>query len=207
MCSGVVPRRRCRCGSRQWGRQNAHHGLPRTSWHSRNRYMCTRHTTCMTPSSFYLNNFLYTHTCTRRSGYELRSELVEESRHAATEAGVADRIEFVEGDIFAVNVLHLTTTTCAGFGMAGASATVALLYLLPKILRKLKPTLEPVAFIAHLTHQFSNQMHDVFLIGADACHSCCALGDGLSRSSTPFRGGHLCKLTLHIACICTRRNH
>ena len=59
----------------------------------------------------------------RGVGIELRSELVVQSREAAEEAGVADRVKFLEADIFKSDI---------------SSATVVLLYLFPRTLLKLR---------------------------------------------------------------------
>ncbi len=62
----------------------------------------------------------------RGVGVELRSELVEKSRKAAEEAGVADRVRFLEKDFFEVDI---------------SDATVVMLYLFPRTTLRLRPKL------------------------------------------------------------------
>jgi len=60
----------------------------------------------------------------RGVGIEIEPELVELSRENARGAGVADRVEFIEGDLFEADF---------------SEATVLTIYLIPKALRKLGP--------------------------------------------------------------------
>jgi predicted RNA methylase len=62
----------------------------------------------------------------RGVGYELQASLVAQSRQSAIEAGVADRVRFVEDDLRSADL---------------ASATVVLLYLSTSLTRELTPTL------------------------------------------------------------------
>ena len=62
----------------------------------------------------------------RGRGFELDSLLVRESRSAAAVAGVADRVEFIEGDLFDAEI---------------GEATVVTLYLLPTVNLSLRPRL------------------------------------------------------------------
>jgi SAM-dependent methyltransferase len=62
----------------------------------------------------------------RGVGIELRAELVERSRKSAEEAGVADRVQFIQEDIFKSDI---------------SPATVVTLYLYPRTLLKLRPKL------------------------------------------------------------------
>lgn len=59
-------------------------------------------------------------------GIELRSDLVKEARQRAREAGVADLVEFREGDLFKADI---------------SDATVVTLYLLPNVNLKLRSKL------------------------------------------------------------------
>lgn len=62
----------------------------------------------------------------RGVGIEIDPELVEKARRRAREAGVADRVEFRQGDLFEANV---------------SDATVVTLYLWPEINIQLRPKL------------------------------------------------------------------
>jgi SAM-dependent methyltransferase len=62
----------------------------------------------------------------RGVGIELDPKLVEQARRNARQAGVADRVRFIEGDIFEEDI---------------APATVVTLYLLSSINEKLRPRL------------------------------------------------------------------
>ena len=62
----------------------------------------------------------------RGRGFELDSLLVTKSRSAAAVAGVADRVEFIEGDLFGAEL---------------GEATVVTLYLLPTVNLSLRPRL------------------------------------------------------------------
>lgn len=62
----------------------------------------------------------------RALGIEFNPDLVELSKRNAQRAGVADRAEFVRGDIFATNF---------------SNATVVTMYLLPQLNLRLRPTL------------------------------------------------------------------
>lgn len=62
----------------------------------------------------------------RGVGVELRPELVEKSREAAKEAGVADRVRFLKKDFFEVDL---------------SEATVVMLYLFPRTALRLRPKL------------------------------------------------------------------
>ena len=62
----------------------------------------------------------------RGVGVELQPELVRRSRQAALEAGVADKVTFVEADLFAVDI---------------SRATVVVLYLWPSVNDRLEPKL------------------------------------------------------------------
>lgn len=77
----------------------------------------------------------------RGVGYELQSELVGLSRQSAADAGVADRVRFVEADLRTADL---------------ARATVVLLYLSTSLTRELTPKLlgelRPGARI--VSHQF-----------------------------------------------------
>jgi len=63
----------------------------------------------------------------RGVGIELEPQLVEQSNDNASKIGVADRVRFVEGDIFESDF---------------SEATVVTLYLYPKVNRRLRPLLE-----------------------------------------------------------------
>lgn len=63
---------------------------------------------------------------TRGTGVELLPALVSEARENARKAGVADRVTFIEGDIFDARI---------------ADATVVTLYLLPAVNMQLRPKL------------------------------------------------------------------
>jgi precorrin-6B methylase 2 len=63
----------------------------------------------------------------RALGIEYDANLVELSRRNAAAAGVAERAQFVEGDMFEADI---------------SKATVLALFLLPDNLRKLKPKFE-----------------------------------------------------------------
>lgn len=63
---------------------------------------------------------------TRGTGIDINPELVEQSRENAREAGVADRVEFVQQDLFQTDL---------------SNATVVTLYLLPDVNLKLRPKL------------------------------------------------------------------
>jgi SAM-dependent methyltransferase len=77
----------------------------------------------------------------RAVGIELDPDLVARAREAAEAAGVADRVRFIEGDLFAADV---------------ADATVVTLYLLTSINERLMPKLarelRPGARV--VSHQF-----------------------------------------------------
>lgn len=60
----------------------------------------------------------------RGVGIEVQPELVEQSNDNAFEAGVADRVRFVEGDFFEQDF---------------SEATVVVIYLHPKVNRRLRP--------------------------------------------------------------------
>ncbi|WP_263785505.1 SAM-dependent methyltransferase [Salinibacter grassmerensis] len=62
----------------------------------------------------------------RGVGIEIDPDLVEEARKNAEEAGVADLVEFQQGDLFAADI---------------SEATVVTLYLLPSVNQKLRPIL------------------------------------------------------------------
>ncbi|MFP4227456.1 MAG: methyltransferase domain-containing protein, partial [Salinivenus sp.] len=59
-------------------------------------------------------------------GIEIQSDLVEKARANAEDAGVADRVEFREGDLFEADI---------------SDATVVTLYLLPDVNLKLRSKL------------------------------------------------------------------
>ena len=63
----------------------------------------------------------------RGVGIEIQPELVEQSNAAAAEAAVDDRVRFVEGDLFESDF---------------SEATVVMIYLYPKVNRRLRPLLE-----------------------------------------------------------------
>lgn len=63
---------------------------------------------------------------TRGTGIEINPELVEQSRANAEEAGVADRVEFLQQDLFETDL---------------SDATVVTLYLLPNVNLQLRPKL------------------------------------------------------------------
>lgn len=79
----------------------------------------------------------------RGVGIELRADLVEQARQNATEAGVADRVAFRQGDLFAADI---------------SEATVVTIYLLPsvnldlrpKLLRELEPGTRVVSHDFHM---------------------------------------------------------
>lgn len=77
----------------------------------------------------------------RGVGIDLDPRLIAEATEAATQAGVADRVQFIEGDIFRTDV---------------SEATVVTLYLLTSLNERLRPKLtrelEPGARI--VSHQF-----------------------------------------------------
>ncbi|MEB3861373.1 MAG: class I SAM-dependent methyltransferase [Desulfurococcales archaeon] len=58
---------------------------------------------------------------------EARRELIEEARERATNAGVADKVEFIHGDMFKVDI---------------SRATAVYMYLLTSVNEALKPKLE-----------------------------------------------------------------
>ena len=60
----------------------------------------------------------------RAIGVEFNPELVKLSQHRAVEAGVSDRVTFVEGDMFEADI---------------SKATVLALFLMPDNLRRLEP--------------------------------------------------------------------
>jgi SAM-dependent methyltransferase len=62
----------------------------------------------------------------RARGMELNPELAREARENARKAGVADRVQIIEGDLFEADV---------------RDATVVALYLLPEVNLKLRPVL------------------------------------------------------------------
>jgi predicted RNA methylase len=62
----------------------------------------------------------------RAVGIEIDPSLVEQARRAAREHGVADRVRFVEGDLFSADI---------------SEATVVTLYLSPRVNRRLEPKL------------------------------------------------------------------
>jgi len=62
----------------------------------------------------------------RGVGIEIKPSLVKKARTNATEAGVADRVEFRQGDLFKADI---------------SEATVVTLYLLPSVNTKLRPKL------------------------------------------------------------------
>lgn len=66
----------------------------------------------------------------RGVGIELDPQRIEEARRGAAEAGVADRVEFLQRDFFEVDL---------------SGATVVTLYLLPAINARLQPTLRALA--------------------------------------------------------------
>ena len=63
----------------------------------------------------------------RGVGIEIDPELIELSNENAREAGVADRVEFAEGDFFEADF---------------SEATVLAIYLWPKVNRKLRPLMD-----------------------------------------------------------------
>ncbi len=63
---------------------------------------------------------------TRATGVEINPELVEQSRENAQKAGVADRVRFLQQDLFQTDL---------------SEATVVTLYLLPDVNLKLRPKL------------------------------------------------------------------
>lgn len=63
---------------------------------------------------------------TRGVGIELRPELIEEANNNAKEAGVSDRVQFLEQDLFKTDI---------------SKASVVTLYLLPNLNVKLRPKL------------------------------------------------------------------
>ena len=60
-------------------------------------------------------------------GIEIDPDLVEQSRHNALEAGVDDRVTFVQEDFFETDF---------------SDATVVMIYLQPKVNKKLRPILD-----------------------------------------------------------------
>jgi len=68
----------------------------------------------------------------RAVGVEIQPELVAKSREAAEAAGVSDRVEFIEGDLFAADFSEATVVTL----YLGHEAN---LRLRPKLIRTLKP--------------------------------------------------------------------
>ncbi len=62
----------------------------------------------------------------RGVGIELRPELVQEAKQNAQKAGVSDRVQFLQQDLFQTDI---------------SKATVVTLYLLPDLNQKLRPTL------------------------------------------------------------------
>ncbi len=78
----------------------------------------------------------------RGHGVELQPELVALARENAAEAGVADRVHFIEGDIFAADL---------------KGATVVTLYLFPEANLRLKPKL--LAELPPGTRVVSNAFH------------------------------------------------
>lgn len=63
---------------------------------------------------------------TRGVGIDIDPKRIAESRRAAAQAGVADRVEFIQGDMFDADL---------------SAATVVTLYLLPDLNLRLRPTL------------------------------------------------------------------
>ena len=79
----------------------------------------------------------------RGLGVEYNPELVEHARRRAAEAGVADRAQFVQGDMYAADV---------------SPASVLMLFLLPDNLRKLLPKfldMKPGSRIVSNTYEIS----------------------------------------------------
>ncbi len=62
----------------------------------------------------------------RAVGVDIDSERIAESRENAKKAGVADRVKFIEGDLFETDIRE---------------ATVVMLYLLPEVNLRLRPKL------------------------------------------------------------------
>jgi precorrin-6B methylase 2 len=77
----------------------------------------------------------------RAVGIEIDARLVEQSRQTANESGVADRVTFVRGDLFAADL---------------SGATVVTLYLSPSMNRRLEPKLakELAPGTRVVSHQF-----------------------------------------------------
>ena len=96
----------------------------------------------------------------RGLGVEFNPDLVTLSRHRAREAGVAERVAFVEGDLFKADL---------------SQATVITLFLLDDINVKLRPTLlalRPGTRIATNTFKMGDWEHDAET-GAPACYAWC----------------------------------
>jgi tRNA G37 N-methylase Trm5 len=67
---------------------------------------------------------------TRGFGIEIDPERIREAERNAEQAGVADRVSFIQGDLFEADL---------------SEATVITLYLLPSVNMRLRPTLEQLA--------------------------------------------------------------
>lgn len=97
----------------------------------------------------------------RALGVEYNSDLVELSRKAAVEAGVADRATFVQGDMFAADI---------------SKATVLALFLLPEHFTKLLPkflALRPGSRIVVNTFGIPDWQPDVVERIEDGCDAWC----------------------------------
>ena len=97
----------------------------------------------------------------RALGVEFNPDMVKLSRQLAIEAGVADRVTFVEGDMFEADI---------------SKATVLALFLLPENLRRLEPkfrALRPGTRIVVNTFGIPDWTPDVTDVLTEDCTSWC----------------------------------
>jgi SAM-dependent methyltransferase len=98
----------------------------------------------------------------RALGVEYNPEMVTLSRRNAVQAGVADRAQFMQGDMFEADI---------------SQATVLALFLLPDNLRKLTPkfmALKPGTRIVANTFGIDGWQHDDIYKMGDNCYSWCS---------------------------------
>ncbi|MBM3344375.1 MAG: class I SAM-dependent methyltransferase [Betaproteobacteria bacterium] len=99
----------------------------------------------------------------RAHGVEYNPDLVEYSRRAAAQAGVADKVTIVQGDMFAADI---------------SQATVMMLFLLPNHLNKLAPTflkLRPGTRIVSNTYEIGGGWEPDVVEQAQPCLSWCSM--------------------------------
>jgi SAM-dependent methyltransferase len=99
----------------------------------------------------------------RAHGVEYNPDLVEYSKRAVAQAGVADKVTIVQGDMFAADI---------------SQATVMMLFLLPNHLSKLAPEflkLKPGTRIVSNTYEIGGGWEPDRLEQAQPCKSWCSL--------------------------------